>query len=493
MRFDVGLSAAMPNVFISYRRADADLLAHSICGRLRQEFGEQSVFIDVDAIPPGIDFRRHLKEQVNRCDVLLAVIAENWLEIRGTNGKRRLDDPQDFVRIEIEQALARNILVIPVVYGEARMPNEAELPVSMRNLAYRNAVLMRSGKDIGVELKKVISAVRALPTVSPGPQSTKRAGSLAFGVTKRSFTDLLQKTGWPAALWAAFGGLAFLALLVWFAISGGLFRPSVAKVNEAGAENRLPGTIASKDQSPTAPTEKVKGQFENKPETSPQAAEKTEAAEIVSLINDKEPMRWIRSRNTGKNAGPARDGVWKTGKVHYNSEDTFNFLVVPSGTDLYCEKPSDDIYTEQVYGDVRVELEFLILPNSNSGVFLMGEYEINILDRDRSGEILRGPPTMAIARKPAGQWQSFDITFRAPRFSPEGIKIQDACFLKVLYNGRLIYENASVANVSSDESSLTGKESAKGPLLLQGSFLPPIAFRNIRIIPLNLTLGASPN
>src|SRR5947209_12396451 len=122
----------MPKIFISYRREDSEHIAGRIYDRLEPCFGRDNVFLDIDTIPFGVDFREHLDQAVGRCDVLLAVIGERWLEVRFKDGpkegQRRLDDPTDFVRIEIESALARGIPVIPVLVGTARMPDYLELP-----------------------------------------------------------------------------------------------------------------------------------------------------------------------------------------------------------------------------------------------------------------------------------------------------------------------------------------------------------------------------
>jgi formylglycine-generating enzyme required for sulfatase activity len=137
----------MSQVFISYRRDDSADAAGRIYDRLVQCFGRDNVFKDVDDIPPGVDFRAVISEAVGRCQVLLAVIGRDWLEIVGPSGKRRLDDPRDFVRLEIEAALSRGILVIPVLVGRAGMPGEERLPESLRPLAFRNAVEVRRDPD----------------------------------------------------------------------------------------------------------------------------------------------------------------------------------------------------------------------------------------------------------------------------------------------------------------------------------------------------------
>src|SRR3954467_4642134 len=96
----------MPNVFISYRRSDSLDVTGRIYDRLEARFGRDSVFLDMDSILLGLDFRHQLDEAVGQCDILVAVIGDGWLEARDARGQRRIDGAQDFVRIEIESALA---------------------------------------------------------------------------------------------------------------------------------------------------------------------------------------------------------------------------------------------------------------------------------------------------------------------------------------------------------------------------------------------------
>ncbi len=129
--------------------------------------------MDVDRIPFGVDFRKHLDEAVSQCDILLAVIGEDWLEVRfdegPRQGQRRLDDPADYVRIEIVSALARGIPVIPVLVGRARMPSEQELPDNLKDLAYRHASEARSGPHFHDHVSRLIRGIEYLV------QQTERA------------------------------------------------------------------------------------------------------------------------------------------------------------------------------------------------------------------------------------------------------------------------------------------------------------------------------
>lgn len=128
-------------IFISYRRDDSEGEAGRLYDDLIRVFDRPgSVFMDVSDIHPGKDFRKAIDENVARCTVLLAIIGPAWTTIKDASDVRRIDQPNDFVRLEIASALARGIDVIPVLVHGARMPNPAELPDDLRNLAYRNGV-----------------------------------------------------------------------------------------------------------------------------------------------------------------------------------------------------------------------------------------------------------------------------------------------------------------------------------------------------------------
>jgi formylglycine-generating enzyme required for sulfatase activity len=127
-------------IFINYRRSDDPGNAGRLFDCLQEVFPRGRLFIDVDSIEPGVDFVEVLREQVAQCDVLISIIGRGWVDARDETGARRLDNPADFVRIEIEAALAQGKRLIPVLVGEARMPRADELPDAMKPLARRNAV-----------------------------------------------------------------------------------------------------------------------------------------------------------------------------------------------------------------------------------------------------------------------------------------------------------------------------------------------------------------
>jgi len=151
-------------VFICYRRDDSAYAATAIHDKLKQELTDGEVFFDVQSIPPGKNFRTYLEDAVARCDVLLVIIGTGWLDARFEEGpniaQRRLDDPDDFVRIEIASALERGIPVIPVLVGGAKMPPHSSLPPALGGLADLQAVEVRSGRDFVRHVEDLAGATR---------------------------------------------------------------------------------------------------------------------------------------------------------------------------------------------------------------------------------------------------------------------------------------------------------------------------------------------
>ena len=128
----------MGGIFISYRRGDSEGQARALSLELANYIGDKAVFMDVDSIALGRDFRQSLHDSLESCDDFLALIGPSWLDSKDAAGKRRLDDPTDFVRQEIATALKRNIPVTPVLLQGAQMPAEQSLPDDLKDLAFRN-------------------------------------------------------------------------------------------------------------------------------------------------------------------------------------------------------------------------------------------------------------------------------------------------------------------------------------------------------------------
>src|SRR5438128_1967780 len=148
----------MPRVFISYRRQDADWAARVICDQLSERFGKESIFMDVDTLRPGDDFALAIERAVGNCDALVAVIGPQGLDFRAAKGQRRLDDPNDFVRLEIAAAFHRDIRVIPVLLGTAKIPASNALPPDIAALTRRQALEI-SAKRAKSDTDLLIAAV----------------------------------------------------------------------------------------------------------------------------------------------------------------------------------------------------------------------------------------------------------------------------------------------------------------------------------------------
>src|SRR6476620_6767901 len=129
----------MGGIFISYRREDSELYAGRLRDALRSHFGANQVFRDRDSIAPGERFPRRVEWELSSCDVLLALIGPTWLTVKGGAGRRRLDNPNDLVRVEIATVLARGdeVLIIPVLIGSTSMPAADDLPKPLAALAER--------------------------------------------------------------------------------------------------------------------------------------------------------------------------------------------------------------------------------------------------------------------------------------------------------------------------------------------------------------------
>lgn len=200
----------------------------------------------------------------------------------------------------------------------------------------------------------------------------------------------------------------------------------------------------------------------------------------------------------------AAKGDWQlVESVALDADNPKRLTTKPGGGVLWNgpKGSAPDLLTKESYGDVEAHFEFLIPKRSNSGVKFHGHYEVQIFDSfgvktptasDCGGiypraELLpkyhhidKGIPPALNAAKPAGEWQTLDVIFLAPRFDADGNKVRNARFAKVVLNDKLIHDNVEVNTPTGH--AWRNKEVAKGPLLLQGDH-GPVAFRNIRVRP----------
>jgi hypothetical protein len=147
-----------PRIFLNYRREDTAGHAGRLYEALAEQFGPGSVFMDIDTIRAGEDFSVVVRNAVGSSDSVVAVIGSSWLDVRGGDGSRRLDNPEDYVRLELEGALQERVRVVPVLVQGAKMPSPEQLPLSLAPLARRQAVEVSDNRwsyDVG----RLISAI----------------------------------------------------------------------------------------------------------------------------------------------------------------------------------------------------------------------------------------------------------------------------------------------------------------------------------------------
>jgi hypothetical protein len=227
-------AASLPDrIFVSYRREDTAYPAGWLFEQLADHFGRDQVFKDIDSIELGQDFVEEITDAVGTCDVLLALIGDRWLTLTDASGRRRLDNPNDFVRIEIEAALARKVRVIPILVAGATMPDESELPPSLAKLVRRQALELSPARfafDVGRLLKvldKTLAEVRTTKDQAasmPAPAGTTPDTGTPAPPTAPDGRKQ-ERTGTAAAepshprptrrqVWVALGSAVLIAALV---------------------------------------------------------------------------------------------------------------------------------------------------------------------------------------------------------------------------------------------------------------------------------------
>ena len=147
-------------IFISYRRADSKYVVDRIRDRLKGAFDEDAIFRDIESIPLGQNFSDVLNQSTSTCDVMLVVIGPQWAGITDSQGNKRLADPGDYTRLEVETGLAnKKILVIPVLVMGAQMPAADDIPESLRALLFRNAISVRNDPDFTPDMERLIEGI----------------------------------------------------------------------------------------------------------------------------------------------------------------------------------------------------------------------------------------------------------------------------------------------------------------------------------------------
>lgn len=155
-------------IFVSYRRDDARQAAGRLADNLAEAFGAERIFRDIETIELGVDFAKALHQALNSCVVMLVLIGRNWLDVRGADGTRRLDDPKDWIRQEIVSALQRDIRVVPVLVDGAALPDEKDLPDDLKSLVRRQALELDDSRWKG-DLQRLEAMLSKLPGLEPLP------------------------------------------------------------------------------------------------------------------------------------------------------------------------------------------------------------------------------------------------------------------------------------------------------------------------------------
>jgi formylglycine-generating enzyme required for sulfatase activity len=190
----------MPKIFISYRRADSRAHTGRIYDHLVAKFGKDNVFMDVDNIPPGADFPVYIQQWIDKAHVMLVVIGRQWLTVADEVGGRRLDDSGDFVRQEIEMGLNRGeaLRVIPVLVDNALMPDEKDLPLSLKNLARLNATSVRDNRDFRRDMEWLISGIEKQHIVSTDYEILQPSGFDIYAAIEQFYSEF-DGQHWGAA------------------------------------------------------------------------------------------------------------------------------------------------------------------------------------------------------------------------------------------------------------------------------------------------------
>jgi hypothetical protein len=195
-------------IFICYRREDSSGHAGRLYDRLEARFGDDDVFMDIEAIEPGADYLEVIDRTVATVDVLIVLIGQRWLGTHDPAGSRRLDDPEDVVRLEVAAALARNIRVFPVLVQGATMPHPSDLPPDLAGLTRRNAIEISDARwDFDAE--RLIHAIEGTPgTRSEAPPRKDREEKLSTR----------EPSGTSPRLPLVLAVIGLLLLLVWGAL-----------------------------------------------------------------------------------------------------------------------------------------------------------------------------------------------------------------------------------------------------------------------------------
>ena len=338
----------MRAIFLSYRRDDAEGEAGRLFDDLIAEFTTDKVFMDVTGIEPGRDFREVIDQNIASCGVLLAIMGKDWIDAKDDAGRRRLDDPFDFVRLETASALRRDIPVIPVLVHGGRMPRPEQLPEDLKDLAYRNAVELTHARwDSDVQLlmralrphvdrepaNAVGASVPPLPD-RPLPETTTPVAKPSAVGTARS-ADRIQTTKFSWHRLVVPGAVVLVIALI--ALGFYVYRNSEeAKVKKASAN-----AAAKQAAEDKAAAER---------EAARKAAAEQAAAEKVAAEQVAAKKAAVEQAAARKQSPP--------GTVKVNPKDGLKYVWIPPGTFTMGCSPGDRCAADEMPHRVTISNGF---------------------------------------------------------------------------------------------------------------------------------------
>jgi TIR domain len=316
-------------IFLSYRRDDAEGEAGRLFGDLTREFGTDKVFMDVAGIEPGRDFRKVIDQNVASCGVLLAMMGKGWIDAKDDEGRRRLDDPLDFVRFETVSALKRDIPVIPVLVHGGRLPRPEQLPEDLKDLAYRNAVELTHARwesDVQLLIKALrprvgsdqegAGVVRAKQALDRPPGKSAASERPGVGGTSSVIPPRPEKKSWRRLVVAA---VAAIVIAVGVIGTYEYRRAQDAKVRRAAAD--AAAKQAAEDRRTAAEKDVVDQAAASKAAAEKEAAEHAAAGKASLRVNESKPHVKVSGTAEASSRSIANfAGTWELIENTYNGE-----------------------------------------------------------------------------------------------------------------------------------------------------------------------------
>lgn len=228
----------MTKIFISHRRKDKGYAARGINDALSRKFGKLNVYFDLDSILVGLDWRKQIDEMVAKCDVMIVVIGDDWLEVR-ESGRSRLADEDDLVHFEVSTALKRDIPVIPVLVGNASIPDKEKLPDALKPLHYRQAVEVRDDANFNAHIEKLLIGIEVVAPDKDDPNEFEPDAPAPSVKAPHAPQAWLQRSKWIKSLPVILAvGLAVIVVgLAWQPLMDWMSKDEVTSSRDVPSNN----------------------------------------------------------------------------------------------------------------------------------------------------------------------------------------------------------------------------------------------------------------